>query len=111
MRIVARMEAIEDLAAAIVEALAFTLETVPQERCLALLQRSGDAFTKGDISEVATNVGRSLLDRTAIAPIAPKGQPRTGEQLRAFLDRWLGPASSTGVRHGDAASGHRAGAA
>ncbi|MFT5221852.1 MAG: AcrR family transcriptional regulator [Glaciecola sp.] len=122
-RIVARMDGTEDPTAAMVEGLAFTVESVPDERYLALLLRSGDAFTKGIISEVAMDFGRSLLDRTtidwaslgydadeldglvefmlrliqslALTPIAPNGQPRTGKQMRAFLARWLGPAITT----------------
>jgi AcrR family transcriptional regulator len=119
-RIVARMDVIEDPTAAMVEGLAFTVETVPDERYLALLLRSGDAFTRGIISEIAMDFGRSLLNRSAIdwpaigydtdeldglvefmlrliqslalTPTSPNGQPRTGAQLRSFLDRWLGPA-------------------
>lgn len=125
-RIVAQVCDIEDPAAAIVEALAFTIESVPGERYLALLLRSGDAFTRGIISEVAMDFGRSLLERThidfaalgyaadeldglvefqlrliqsmALTPIAPNGELRTPDELRGFLARWLGPAIDVSPR-------------
>lgn len=119
-RIAERMAPFETPRAALVEGLAFTIEAVPSERYLALLLRSGDAFTRGIISPVAMAFGRSLLHRTgidgdalgyddeeldglvefmlrviqsmAVTPVAASGEPRTARQLRAFLDRWFGPA-------------------
>lgn len=119
-RIVSHMRPFGGPAPAMVEGLAFTIERVPEERYLALLLRSGDAFTRGIISPVAMTFGRDLLRRThvdwealgydaedldglvemmlrliqslAVTPLAPDGQPRTGPQLRSFLGRWLGPA-------------------
>lgn len=119
-RIVERMDAADEPTAAVVEGLAFTIESVPDERYLGLLLRTGDAFTRGIISPPAMDFGRTLLRRTAIdwvelgyddaeldglveillrliqslavTPITPAGEPRTGEQLRAYLHRWLGPA-------------------
>lgn len=119
-RIVERMRPFDDPAAAMVEGLAFTIEAVPEERYLALLLRSGDAFTRGIISEPAMTFGRDLLRRThvdwaglgyddqqldglvefllrliqsmALTPAAPTGEPRSGPELRAYLHRWLGPA-------------------
>lgn len=118
-RIVDRMRPIEDPAEAVVEGLAFTIESVPTERYLALLLRTETAFTQGIISEVAMDFGRSLLERTGIdwealgyddeeldglvefllrliqsmvvTPAAPSGEVRSGRQLRAYLRRWLGP--------------------
>jgi hypothetical protein len=100
--------------------LAFTIESIPDERYLGLLLRTGDAFTRGIVSDVAMTFGRDLLDRTgiewatlgyalsdldglvefmlrliqslAISPNDPAGSRRTGDDLRAFLHRWFGPA-------------------
>lgn len=119
-RIVERMRPIEDPAEAVVEGLAFTIESVPAERYLALLLRTGTAFTQGIISEVAMDFGRSLLGRTGIdwpalgyddeeldglvefllrliqsmtvTPAAPSGTSRSATQLREYLRRWLAPA-------------------
>ena len=118
-RIVARMRPIDDPAEAVVEGLAFTIESVPRERHLALLLRTGTAFTQGIISEVAMDFGRSLLARTgidwtalgydddeldglvehllrliqsmAVTPVAPSGRPRSAAGRRAYLRRWLAP--------------------
>lgn len=119
-RILDRMRPIDDPAEAVVEGLAFTIESVPGERYLALLLRTGTAFTQGIISEVAMDFGRSLLHGTdidwralgyddeeldglvefllrliqsmAVTPTAPSGRSRSGTELRAYLRRWLGPA-------------------
>lgn len=119
-RIVAHMRPFDDPAEAMVEGLAFTIDRIPEERYLALLLRSGDAFTRGIISEVAMDFGRSMLDRThidwraagfddeeldsfiefmlrliqslAVSPRAPSGQARSRQELRDFLHRWLVPA-------------------
>lgn len=119
-RIVARMQPYDDPGSAMAEGLAFTIESVPEERYLALLLRTGDAFTRGIISPVAMAFGRELLRRTdvdwtalgydedeldglvefmlrliqsmAVSPLAPSGRERTGAELRAYLQRWLAPA-------------------
>ncbi len=119
-RIVARMRPVDDPAEAVVEGLAFTIESVPEERYLALLLRTGTAFTQGIISEVAMDFGRSLLRRTgidwaglgyddeeldglvelllrliqsmAVTPVAPSGVVRSAAERRAYLRRWLAPA-------------------
>lgn len=119
-RIVARMRPVDDPAEAVVEGLAFTIESVPGERYLALLLRAGTAFTQGIISEVAMDFGRSLLRRTgidwaglgyddeeldglvelllrliqsmAVTPVAPSGVVRSPAERRAYLRRWLAPA-------------------
>ncbi len=133
-RVVEHMSRFDDPATATVEGLAFTIEAIPDETYLGLLLRTGDAFTRGIVSEVAMDFGRSLLRRThidweqlgyddaeldelveyqlrliqslAVTPIAPSGEPRTGPQLRAFLRRWLGPAitPSSALRRGREAS-------
>lgn len=121
-RIAARMGAFDDVAEAMVEGLAFTIESVPHERYVGLLLRAGsaEAFTRGIVSEVATRFGRSLLDRTdidwrdlgyddadldglveimlrliqslALTPASPSGADRGPDELRAFLRRWFAPA-------------------
>ena len=118
-RIVEHMAPYDDEVEAMVEGLAFTIERIPQERYVALLLRTGSAFTQGIISEVSMAFGRSLLARTAIdwqglgydedeldglveimlrliqslavTPFSPSGATRSPAQLRAFLRRWFGP--------------------
>ncbi len=119
-RIAEQMRPFDDPAEAMVEGVVFTIRRIPEERYLALLLRSGDAFTRGIISEVAMQFGRSLLGRMhvdwsalgydadeldgfvefqlrliqslAVSPADPSGRPRTATELRTFLLRWLGPA-------------------
>lgn len=118
-RIVARMRPHDDPAEALVVGLAFGIAAIPDETYLALLLRTGDAFTQGIISPVAMDFGRSLLDRShvdwaelgydeverdglvelmlrliqslAVTPTTPTGEPRTPDQLRAWLRRWFAP--------------------
>lgn len=119
-RIASRMRPFDDPVEAMVEGLAFTIQRIPDETYLALLLRSGDAFTRGIISEVAMDFGREMLARThidwaalgyvgaeldgfvefqlrliqslAATPQDPSGAARSADELRAFLRRWLGPA-------------------
>lgn len=119
-RIVERMGRHDEPDDALVEGLAFTIESIPDERYLGLLLRTGDAFSRGILSDVAMEFGRDLLARTAIdwdalgyreddleglveimlrliqslavSPEAPSGSPRTGDELRGFLRRWFAPA-------------------
>ncbi len=119
-RIAARMAPFDDPAEAMVEGLVFTIGAIPGERYLALLLRSGDAFTRGIISDAAMRFGREMLRRThvdwaalgyvddeldgfvefqlrliqslAVTPTGPSGAPRGPDELRAFLRRWVAPA-------------------
>lgn len=123
-RIVARMRPHDDPAEALVVGLAFGIAAIPDETYLALLLRSGDAFTRGIISPVAMDFGRSLLDRTdidwgelgydeaelddlvemmlrliqsfAVTPAAPSGAARDERELRDHLRRWFGPVVAPG---------------
>ena len=106
----------------VVEALAFTIERLPEERYLGVLLtpgRSGQFFA-GVTSPEAIEFARSLLERTAVdwqkagygraelaeldelgeftlrvlqSLILDPGTPRrSGSALRRFLRRWVGPA-------------------
>jgi AcrR family transcriptional regulator len=103
----------------VVEALAFTLEHLPEEPYLALLLTSGRSgrFFAGVTSGEAIDLARSLLERTSVAwaqlgydraaldelvefalrvlqslVLDPGLPPRRQAALRAFLRRWIGPA-------------------
>ena len=104
---------------AVVEAVAFTLEQLPREPYVGLLLAPGrvSLFSRGITSEVAIALGRSIVERFPVdwgshgytdadldelveqmlrmsqsLVVDPGNPPRTGEQLRAYLRRWLGTA-------------------
>ena len=103
----------------VVEGVAFCLEQLPREPYLGLLLSPGraGAFAEGVTSLAALALGRTILDRfpvdwpahgfddaglddlveqmlrmTQSFVIDPGTPPRTGADLRAYLDRWLAPA-------------------
>jgi AcrR family transcriptional regulator len=103
----------------VVEALAFTIERLPEERYLGVLLTPGRSgrFFAGVTSPEAIEFARSLLKRTAVdwqkagygraeldelgeftlrvlqSLILDPGTPRrSGSALRGFLRRWVGPA-------------------
>jgi AcrR family transcriptional regulator len=105
-------------AEAVVEAIAFTLEQLPDEPYLGLLLTNEriSIFTKGFTSPTAMAVGRAMIERfpidwsehgfdaadldelvehtlriTQSFVIDAGTHPRTGRALRAYLDRWLAP--------------------
>lgn len=118
-RVARHVGPIEDPVEALVETLAFGIESVPGERYIALLLRLGDAFAQGIISPVAMAFGLRLLRQLdvdwaalgygdddleelvevmlrliqslALTPGTPRGHPRSGTELRRFLRRWFGP--------------------
>ncbi|MCP9273670.1 TetR/AcrR family transcriptional regulator [Mycolicibacterium arenosum] len=112
---------IHDPADAVVEGLAHTLERLPHEKYLGLLLTPGkaSAFSAGVTSDMAMSFGRSLLERFNVdwstvgmvdddldglvefmlrmfqsLIIDPGRPPHEGEELRAFLHRWVAPAIS-----------------
>jgi AcrR family transcriptional regulator len=108
---------------AVVEALAFTIERLPEERYLGVLLAAGRSgrFFAGVTSPEAVDFARSLLERTAVdwetagydraeldelaefalrvllSLVLDPGTPRrSGSVLRGFLRRWAGPAIACG---------------
>ena len=114
---------VADPAGAVIEALAFTIERLPEERYLGVLLTSGRSgrFFAGVTSPEAVGFARSLLERTAVdwdnagygreeldelaefalrvlqSLVLDPGTPRrSGSELRGFLRRWVGPAIARG---------------
>ena len=110
---------IHDPAEAVVEAIAHTLERLPDERYLGLLLTPGkaSAFSAGVTSDMAMSFGRSIVERFNVdwnsvgitedtmdglvefmlrvfqSLVIDPGRPaHKGTELRAFLRRWVGPA-------------------
>jgi len=115
---------VTDPAGAVIEALAFTIERLPEERYLGVLLTSGRSgrFFAGVTSPEAIGFARSLLERTAVdwevagygraeldelaefalrlllSLVLDPGTPaRSGSVLRGFLRRWAGPAIACGA--------------
>jgi AcrR family transcriptional regulator len=111
----------------VVEALAFTIERLPDERYLGVLLTPGRSgrFFAGVTSPEAVEFARSLLERTAVdwakagydhadldelgeftlrmlqsLVLDPGTPPRSGAALRGFLRRWAGPAIARGAAGG-----------
>jgi AcrR family transcriptional regulator len=103
----------------VVEVLAVAIEQLPAERYLVLLLAANRpvSFTQGVVSDVAVQIGRNLAKESAVdwaacgydgrrldelielmlriiqsMVVTPPAPPRTGSELRGFLQRWLGPA-------------------
>jgi AcrR family transcriptional regulator len=116
-----RLQRISDPREAIVEAVAFTIEVLPDEPYLRLLLGSGGrtALIRTVTSKNAREVGRALLERVAVdwtelgyssaeldelsewvlrvlqSFLVDAGDPeRTPDELRAYLYRWLAPVVS-----------------
>lgn len=117
--VAAHLSTVEDPAEIVVEALAFTIERLPEERYLGLLLATGrsNRFVADVMSPVAIGFSRSLLERTTVDWRAmgyddaeldglvefslrvlqslimdPATPTRSGAELRAFLRRWVAPA-------------------
>ncbi|MFD8103106.1 TetR/AcrR family transcriptional regulator [Nocardia fluminea] len=115
----AHLDHITDPAEAVVEGIAYTLESLAADRYLGLLLSPGRAgvFSPGVTSDTARAFGRSILERFAVdwerAGIAdtaldelvehmlrtvqsfvidPGRPPRRGAALRAYLTTWIAPA-------------------
>jgi AcrR family transcriptional regulator len=118
-RMTGHVQDITDPAEAIVEALAFTAEQLPNEIYMGVLLRAGhrSAFASGISGETPRSVGRLLIGQHAekwhldgISPdtidelvewtlrvlqsmiLDPGQPPRSPKQLRQYLRRWLLPA-------------------
>lgn len=123
------LTAIRDPAEAVVEGIAYTLEQLPNEKYISLLLTPGrtNVYSAGVTSDPARALGRSILERFDIDwaragfddnrldelvehilriaqsfVIDPGRPPRTGAQLRAYLETWVAPAI-TGLRGADSA--------
>jgi len=113
------LERITDPAQAVVEGIAYTLESLPQDRYLGLLLTPGRIGTVSAsvTSDTALAFGRAMLERMAVdwdsAGLAgdrldelvehmlrtvqsfvvdPGRPPRTGTALREYLTTWVAPA-------------------
>ncbi|HEY3842301.1 MAG TPA: TetR/AcrR family transcriptional regulator [Acidimicrobiales bacterium] len=109
-------------AGAVVEGIAYTLEQLPREPYLGMLLAPGriSIFSRGLTSETSLALGRAMIERFPVAWSAhgfsdqdldelvecmlrmvgsflehPGTPPRTGDQLRQYLARWLAPAIMT----------------
>ncbi|TDB95277.1 TetR/AcrR family transcriptional regulator [Actinomadura sp. 7K534] len=114
-----RLRSIADPGEALVEAVAYTIQEIPNEPYLRLLLdvEGGNPLLRTVTSDTARTIGRSLLDQSAVdwdaSGIGPgqraeliewtlrtvqsflvdPGDPaRTPDDLRAFLRRWFAPA-------------------
>jgi AcrR family transcriptional regulator len=123
-QVVEHLGATGDPVEVVVEALAFTLEHLPEENYLNLLLSSGRSgkFFAGVTSPTAIDTARSMLERTAVdwpglgydragmeemvefalrilqSLVLDRGTAlRSPASLRAFLRRWVGPAVAEGV--------------
>lgn len=130
------LRSIRDPADAVVEGIAHTLERLPEERYMNLLLAPGkaSAFSAGVTSDMARMFGRSIVERFDVdwssagfpgdeldhlveymlrilqsLVIDPGRPPRVGEELRAFLRRWVAPAI-TGAPAAVAGAGARSSA-
>lgn len=130
-RLARHLAQVADPVEAVVEALAFTIERLPEERYLSVLLTAGRSgrFFAGVTSPEAIGFARSLLERTAVdweetgygcaelgelgefalrvlqSLVLDPGTPRrSGPALRSFLRRWIGPAIVCGAAAGSARS-------
>ncbi|GAC1397049.1 MAG: hypothetical protein NVSMB60_06680 [Mycobacterium sp.] len=125
------LRGLTDPAEAVVEGIAYTLERLPSERYLNVLLTPGrsSAFTAQVTSDVAVAFGRSIIERFDVdwahagardddldeladfmlrmlqsLIINPGQPPKTGDDLRAYLRRWVAPALSRFQSIGDGPS-------
>jgi len=118
-RLAQHLAQVTDPVEVVVEALAFTIERLPEERYLGVLLTPGRSsrFFAGVTSPEAIGFARSLLERTPVdwekagygrpeldelgeftlrvlqSLVLDPGTPRrSGSALRGFLRRWVGPA-------------------
>ena len=132
-RLARHLAQVTDPVEAVVEALTFTIDHLPEERYLGVLltaDRSGRFFA-GVTSPEAIGFARSLLQRTAVdwgqagygreeldelseftlrmlqSLVLDPGTPRrSGPALRDFLRRWAGPAIACGASARPGRPGH-----
>jgi AcrR family transcriptional regulator len=127
-RLAAHLGSITDPTEAVVEGIAYTFEQIGHDKYLSLVFQPGkaSAFTAGVTSDVAISFGRTILQRFDVDWTAagfvdgrldelvevmlrtlqsllvdPGRPPRTGRQLRNFLEDWIAPSvrAHAGVRN------------
>ncbi|MBF6194147.1 TetR/AcrR family transcriptional regulator [Nocardia implantans] len=130
----AHLDHLTDPAEAVVEGIAYTLESLATDRYLGLLLTPGraGAFSPGVTSDTALSFGRAILERFAVDwaaagiddarlgelvehmlrivqsfVIDPGRPPRTGAALRAYLTTWIAPALRTDTAPAQPASSRR----
>lgn len=118
-RLAAHLGSITDPTGAVVEGIAYTFEQLAHDRYLSLVFQPGkaSAFTAGVTSDIAISFGRSILQRFEVdwgaagfagtgldelvevmlrtlqsLIVDPGRPPRTGAELRQFLQDWVAPA-------------------
>ncbi|AJK80280.1 TetR/AcrR family transcriptional regulator [Mycobacterium avium] len=118
-RLAAHLGSITDPTGAVVEGIAYTFEQLAHDRYLSLVFQPGkaSAFTAGVTSDIAISFGRSILQRFEVdwgaagfagtgldelvevmlrtlqsLIVDPGRPPRTGAELRRFLQDWVAPA-------------------
>lgn len=117
-RLAAHLGSITDPTEAVVEGIAYTFEQLAHDRYLSLVFQPGkaSAFTAGVTSDIAISFGRSILQRFEVdwgaagfadagldelvevmlrtlqsLIVDPGRPPRTGAELRRFLQDWVAP--------------------
>lgn len=117
-RLAARLGSITDPTEAVVEGVAYTFEQLAKDKYLGLVFQPGkaSAFTSGVTSEMAIGLGRTMLQRFDVdwnaagftgykldelveimlrtlqsLILDPGRPPRTGTELRNFLEDWIAP--------------------
>lgn len=125
-QLAARFAHLDDPAEMLVEMMAYTLDRAPQERYLGLLLATGQvtAYSRHVTSPVAFQFARSMLGRIDVdwsrlgyqesdldelvefclrmlqSFALDPGPPRSLDELRNFLRRWVAPAINKGIRAG-----------
>ncbi|MCH5641749.1 MULTISPECIES: TetR/AcrR family transcriptional regulator [unclassified Gordonia (in: high G+C Gram-positive bacteria)] len=134
-RLADHVSGITDPSDAVAEAVVYTLEALPTERYIGLLLQAGETevFSRGATSSRAMSFGKSVLQRFPIDWVEiglddeleglaefmlrsfmsfvqyPSDPPRTSDELRAYVKRWLGPALGAPVSRERTGRASRAG--
>ncbi len=123
-RLAVHLGSISDPTEAVVEGIAYTFEQLSHDKYLSLVFQPGkaSAFTAGVTSDVSISLGRSILQRFDVdwpgagftrerfdelvevmlrtlqsLIVDPGRPPRTGTELRRFLQNWIAPSVSAHV--------------
>ncbi|WP_328359446.1 TetR/AcrR family transcriptional regulator [Mycobacterium sp. NBC_00419] len=118
-RLADELGTLSDPTTAVIEGIAYTLEQLPHDRYLGLVMQPGkaSAFAAGITSDLSISFGRSILERFDVDWAAtgftgphldelvefmlrtfqsfildPIDATRRGDELRAYLRRWIAPA-------------------